>query len=124
LSQIPILNFFFNSIRPDEYDDGMTCKLTKYVGPKNQERGLVMRGLPYKVEEQEIVEFFDGFGVEKRDVYIEETRGKRTGSALVIFDQQETAQDAKTKLNKKEVGGRWVELYDENDHFMKQICNL
>ena len=102
----------------------MTCKLTKYVGPKNQERGLVMRGLPYKVEEQEIVEFFDGFGVEKRDVYIEETRGKRTGSALVIFDQQETAQDAKTKLNKKEVGGRWVELYDENDHFMKQICNL
>jgi len=48
---------FFNG-PPDEYDDGMTCKLTKYVGPKNQDRGLVMRGLPYKVEEQEIVDFF------------------------------------------------------------------
>lgn len=102
----------------------MTCKLTKYVGPKNQDRGLVMRGLPYKINEQVIVDFFDGFGVEKRDVYIEEFKGKRTGSALVIFENQDTAQAAKKKLHKNEVGGRYIELYDEHDHFMKQICNL
>ena len=69
----------------------MTCRLTKYVGPKNQDRGLVMRGLPYKIHEAEICDFFDGFGVQKRDVYIEETKGKRTGSALVIFDSQDIA---------------------------------
>lgn len=83
-----------------------------------------MRGLPYKINEQVIVDFFDGFGVEKRDVYIEEFKGKRTGSALVIFENQDTAQAAKKKLHKNEVGGRYIELYDEYDHFMKQICNL
>lgn len=83
-----------------------------------------MRGLPYKIHESDIVEFFDGFGIEKRDVYIEEFKGKRTGSALVLFDEKDTAQAAKKKLHKNEIGGRYIQLYDENDQFMKQICNL
>lgn len=114
---------YFNG-PPDDYDDGMTCKLTKYVGPMNQDRALVMRGLPYRIHEADVCQFFQDYNVEKRDVYIEEYRGKRTGSALVIFDHQDTAQAAKKQLNKNEIGGRYIELYDEHDHFMKQICNL
>lgn len=86
-----------------------------------------MRGLPYKIQTPDIVKFFDGHGnVTESSVFVEEFNGKRTGSALVIFDDEETAQTAKEKLHKKEIGtdGRYVELYDQNDQFMKKICNL
>jgi len=66
--------------------------LSKYVGPDNQERSLVMRGLPYKVQPAEVIKFFDGFGkVNETNVFIEEFNGKRTGSALVIFENKELA---------------------------------
>lgn len=47
-------------------------------------------------------------------VFVEEFNGKRTGSALVIFDTEENSQSAKDKFHKKEIGteGRYVELYD------------
>jgi len=86
-----------------------------------------MRGLPYKVQPAEVIKFFDGFGkVNETNVFIEEFNGKRTGSALVIFENKELAQKAKEDLNKKEIGsdGRDVELYDQYDQFMKKICNL
>lgn len=86
-----------------------------------------MRGLPYKVQPAEVIKFFDGFvKVNETNVFIEEFNGKRTGSALVIFENKELAQKAKEDLNKKEIGsdGRYVELYDQYDQFMKKICNL
>lgn len=98
-----------------------------YVGPDNQERALVMRGLPYKIQSADVVGFFDGYGkIDDSKVFIEEFNGKRTGSALVIFENLEIAQKAKEELDKKEIGteGRYVELYDQYDQFMKKICNL
>lgn len=86
-----------------------------------------MRGLPYKVQPTEVIKFFDGYGkVNETNVFIEEFNGKRTGSALVIFENKDIAQQAKEELNKKEIGteGRYVELYDQYDQFMKKICNL
>ena len=86
-----------------------------------------MRGLPYKVQPGEVVKFFDGYGkVNETNIFIEEFNGKRTGSALVVFEDKEIAQRAKEELNKKEIGtdGRYVELYDQYDQFMKKICNL
>lgn len=74
-----------------------------------------MRGLPYKIQTADIVKFFDGHGqVAESSVFVEEFNGKRTGSALVIFDTEENAQAAKEKFHKKEIGteGRYVELYD------------
>ena len=51
-----------------------------------------MRGCPWKITEEEIIEFFDGFGkLTKQDIFIEEFNGKRTGSALVIFENEEMA---------------------------------
>lgn len=97
------------------FNNGQTIKLSKYVGPDNQERALVMRGLPYKIQTADIVKFFDGHGeVTETSVFVEEFNGKRTGSALVIFDTEENAQSAKEKFHKKEIGteGRYVELYD------------
>lgn len=86
-----------------------------------------MRGLPYKVTTEETLGFFEGYGELAEDnIYIEEFNGRRTGSALVIFKDSDLAQDCKKKFNKKELGpeGRYVELYDCYDQFMKKICNL
>lgn len=97
---------------------GTIVKLSKFVGDDNKDRALVMRGLPWKVTAEEIIQFFDGFGtLTPQEVFIEEFNGKRTGSALVIFESNEVAQDAKLAKNKKSVGQetRYVELYDCED---------
>lgn len=86
-----------------------------------------MRGCPWKITAEEIIEFFNGYGaISKEDVFIEEFNGKRTGSALVIFENNTVAQDAKGNMQKQEIGAekRYVELYDCNDDFMKKVCNL
>lgn len=104
---------------------GTVVKLSKYVSQSNKDQCLVMRGLPYRVKEDEIQKFFDGYGnVRAEDIFIEEFNGKRTGSALVIFENHDVAQDAKAALNKKEIDGRYVELFDCEDQFMRKICNL
>jgi RNA recognition motif-containing protein len=67
--------------------EGSDVKLSRFVGHDNKERCLVCRGLPYRVTVQEIVDFFKGYGdLSDKDVLIEEYRGQRTGSALVIFE--------------------------------------
>lgn len=66
---------------------GSYIKLSKYVSADNKDRALVMRGLPYKVEPEDIITFFDGFGkITPGDIFIEESNGRRTGSALVFFE--------------------------------------
>ena len=80
-----------------------------------------MRGLPWKITAEEIVQFFNGFGaLSEQEIFIEEFNGKRTGSALVIFENEEVAQNAKEQMNKQNIGDdqRYVELYDSGDHFM------
>ena len=84
-----------------------------------------MRGLPYRVVFETIQQFFDGFGtIAEDDIFIEEFNGKRTGSALVVFENEQVAQDAKAALHRKEIEGRYVELFDQNDPFMIKICQL
>jgi RNA recognition motif-containing protein len=71
---------------------GSYVKLSKYVGPDNKDRALVMRGLPYRIEASEIIAFFEGFGkITEQDIFIEENNGKRTGSALVLFENHEVS---------------------------------
>jgi len=86
-----------------------------------------MRGLPYRITEEEIQKFFDGYGnLSKEDIFIEQRNGKRTGSALVIFENEAVAQDAKKIMQKQPIGQeqRYVELYDHTDDFMQKVCNL
>lgn len=106
---------------------GSYVKLSKYVNPENQDKCILMRGCPYKIEPKDVVTFFDGFGtINEDDVFIEESNGRRTGSVLVIFENLELAQDAKAAMNKKTIGdeSRYVELHDCNDLFMKKVCQL
>ena len=84
-----------------------------------------MRGLPYRVQVETIQTFFDGHcKLTQDEIFIEEFNGKRTGSALVVFENEQVAQDAKSALHKNEVDGRYIELFDQNDAFMRKICKL
>ena len=98
-----------------------------YVNNDNRERCLIMRGCPWKVTAEEIVEFFKGYGaMTTDDVFIEAFKGKRTGSAMAIFESQQIAQDAKENLQKGKIGveQRYLQLFDHNDEFMQKICKL
>lgn len=115
----------YRNFNGPSYGSGNVVRLSKYVNSDNQDRSLVMRGLPYRVTDDQIQKFFDGYGNLSGDnIVIEEFNGKRTGSALVIFENQDVAQDAKSNLNKKEIEGRYVELFDNQDQFMRKICNI
>ena len=85
----------------------------------------MIRGLPYRVTADVVQEFFDGFGkVPEECIHIEEFNGKRTGAALIEFESQEVAQEAKQALQKKEIEGRYIELFDQEDEFMQKVCKL
>lgn len=95
------------------------------IDDKNKDRALFLRGLPFRVKHEEITEFFTDFGkLSEDDVLIEEEAGRRSGKALVFFENEDVAQDAKDALNKKEIGGRWIQIFDQHDDFMQQLCGL
>ena len=72
-----------------------------------------------------IQDFLSGYGKIPEDaIFIEEFNGKRTGSALIVFENETVAQDAKGKLQKQEIEGRYIELFDQTDEFMRKICKL
>ena len=62
-------------------------RLAKYINSDNKHRALVMRGLPFKVIVDQIIDFFRNFcQLNPEDIIIEELMcGKRTGTALVFF---------------------------------------
>lgn len=102
-------------------------KLTGCVTYTNKEKALLLRGLPFRVTHEQVIEFFAGFGqIMKSDVVIEESNasGRRTGAALVFFESADLAQAAKAKLNNANLGQRYVELYDCGDALMQQVCDI
>ena len=83
-----------------------------------------MRGLPYRIDKNGIKDFFSGIDLSD-DIYIEErNEGRRTGSALVFFASQDDAQAAKKDFHKNEINGRYIELFDKDDEFMRKVCRM
>ena len=62
------------------------------VNDGNRDRALVVRGMPFRVKLEEIIEFFEGYGkLSSEDIFVEEEAGRRTGSGLVIFENEDIA---------------------------------
>lgn len=88
----------------------------------NKERALLLRGLPFRVSAEEVIAFFAEFGPHHHsDIIIEErnAHGKRTGAALIFFENGAKAQGAKLKLNGQHIGSRYVEMFDCEDALMQ-----
>ena len=64
-----------------------------------------MRGIPFKITFEEIIDFLKGHGtITKDEIFIEESNGRRTGTCLIFFDTDQFAQDAKSSLNGQKIG--------------------
>jgi RNA recognition motif-containing protein len=77
----------FNSEKYTQSKNNRTCKLFQEVNSDNEERSLVLRGLPYSATKDSVLDFVKDFGTCKEsDIFIEEFNGKKTGSCLVVFE--------------------------------------
>ena len=73
---------------------------------------LKMRGLPWRVELQEIEQFFARYAYIRDSIRIGElTDGRKTGQAVLLFESEEEAANAMNEKQGQNVGSRWVELY-------------
>lgn len=91
-------------------DKKVTVKLERFVTEHNAKRCLKLRGLPYKCETEQITEFFAEFKISNSDVVMEVDNGRRTGYALVFLESELKCSQAKAKLDKKMIGGRYIDL--------------
>jgi len=73
-----------------------------------------MRGLPYKVTRNDILDFFSGLSVPLNGVHLMfNEREQPTGEAYVEFSSPEDRERAMTK-DRQHIGGRYVELFRVN----------
>ena len=71
-----------------------------------------LRGLPWRVETEEIEEFFKDYAWVRDSVRIGELEGgRRTGMAAVLFENEAVATQAAEELDREHIGTRWVQLY-------------
>ena len=81
--------------------------------------------MPFRIRADQIVDFFQGYGsLCSSDVFIESSGGRSTGQAVVLFESDQYAQDAKEALDGQDLGGRKAFLKDHTHHDMKNACNL
>ena len=99
-----------------------TLKLGDVVNSVAKNKALALRGLPFRVTLDEIKEFFSEVcAVPDEKIHIEEDNGRRSGAALVEFENEDQAQEVKEALNRKEIGGRFILLFDQNDRMWEQV---
>ena len=73
---------------------------------------LKMRGLPWRVEVDEIEDFFQRYAYIRDSIRIGELQdGRKTGQATLLFQNEEEAKNAMNEKQGQNVGSRWVELY-------------
>ena len=60
-----------------------------------------MRGLPFKVTDEEILDFYKDFKIKKESlIYGKDSQGRKNGMASICFESEEEADRADEKLNK------------------------
>lgn len=103
-------NIIVDEATPSEWEH---AQQTQKVFFSRDEKILVrMRGLPYTVKKEEVLNFFLGYDVVPDSVIIGEMgNGKKTGEGVILFKSEEEAQRAVAERNGSSIGRRWIELY-------------
>lgn len=80
--------------------------------PTGSYRGVVkLKGLPYSATEADVVAFFGGFLEEASRVHILlSPDGRASGEAYAEFESLRRARDAIARFDRRELGGRWIDL--------------
>ena len=89
----------------------------KSVGEVSFEPGAMvavkMRGLPWRVEESQIEEFFEGFAWVRDSIRIGELEGgRRTGQGSILFENPAEAARAIEEKEGEYVGPRFIHLHE------------
>ena len=78
---------------------------------------MKLKGLPFTVNTEDIVNFFDGFNLINDSIKIGKMGdGKLTGEAAVLFSSAEDCANAHAEKNNKYIGNRWVKLIMVQTH--------
>ena len=73
-----------------------------------------MKGFPWKVSEEDVIEFFDGYKLVPDSIKIErdeENDGRITGWGAALFETEDEAARAIEERQKECIGSRWIMLY-------------
>jgi len=66
--------------------------------------------LPFSASVQEIRDFFGDFRLAESDIIIDLSDGRPTGYALVFLESEAEASRARSELNRKNLGNRYVDM--------------
>merc|ERR1719163_543213 len=81
------------------------------AGVPGSDAVVKMRGLPYKVTRNDLLDFFTGLAVPLNGVHLMfNEREQPTGEAFVEFSTPDDRERAMTK-DRQHMGGRYVELF-------------
>ena len=73
---------------------------------------MKLRGFPWSVTDEDVVNFFDGYKLVPDTVKIERGDDDRiTGFGAVVFETEEEAQRAMDERQKESMGSRWIQIY-------------
>ncbi|CAH8429213.1 unnamed protein product [Dicrocoelium dendriticum] len=99
--------------------------LKRFVSPRQT---LVrMRGLPYSVNAEQILQFFDNnhcsvqFGSDGI-LFVNRPDGRASGDAFVMFETNEVAERA-LKSHRQHIGNRYIELFKSTPAEVNQVLN-
>ena len=74
-----------------------------------------MRGLPYTVQHDDIISFFQDYDFDLNSIKIgENAYGKKTGEAVLTFRSGEEANKAMKEKQGANIGSRYVEIFPLN----------
>lgn len=74
--------------------------ISKFLNPGNVTRAVKLGGLPFRVKNEEVIEFFKDFNIAESDIVIEQQDGRRTGYGIVFLKDEEAVEEAISTLHR------------------------
>ncbi|CAE8585990.1 unnamed protein product, partial [Polarella glacialis] len=83
-----------------------------------------LRGVPFQCDPADVIDFLADFKIKAQDItFVKKEDGRATGEALVEFPSKELADQAVEEKHKKEIRGRYIELFRSNQGELNEaIC--
>ena len=71
-----------------------------------------MRGLPWRVETEEIEQFCDTYDWVRDSIILGELEGgRRTGQGALLFATEDDAANFAAEKDREHIGSRWIQLH-------------
>ena len=83
----------------------------QFIVKDNEKVALRLKGLPWRVEKEQVSEFFQDFKIIDNSVVLGVgADGRKNGQGTILFDDAEEAASAQEKMHKQYIGERFILL--------------